>query len=308
MDWIRKGEWLEIRLGRAEAPVNEQAAGTEAETRQWLEQWLREKGITPKRAAQLVREKQAALDGTRLRLRAFPPEEAGFAPDWQEPDVLYEDDFCLVVNKPAGMAVHPSNPDQTGTLAHAVAGYYLSTGQACAVRHIHRLDEDTTGPVLYAKNSFAHSILDADMREKAIERIYLAVVWGSFARSRGTVDEPIGRDRHHKSRRRVSQGGDEAVTHYEVLRQKGGTAAVSLRLETGRTHQIRVHMSYIGHPLVGDALYGGKPLSGMARQALHGSALIFLHPLTKERICITAPLPPDLSELLDALHLSSIDS
>jgi 23S rRNA pseudouridine1911/1915/1917 synthase len=196
--------------------------------------------------------------------------------------------------------VHPVERHGTGSLANAVAAYYASTGQAVAVRHIHRLDADTTGPVLYAKNALAQISLDAAMREKRIARVYLAVVHGVPARGRGTIDAPIGRDRHHAGRRRVSPTGEPAVTHYETVRAwpEHNTALLRLRLETGRTHQIRVHLSHIGHPLVGDTLYGGRPSPRIRRQALHGESLAFPHPWTRETVRVEAPLPADLADLV----------
>lgn len=215
-------------------------------------------------------------------------------------NVLFEDDHCLVVNKPAGIAVHPSNEGQTGTLAHLVAAYYDLTGQSCPVRHIHRLDEWTSGPVLYAKNAASQRILDETMRQKQIERIYIAFVSGRMKQNRGRLDFPIGRDRHHNQRRRVSATGDHAVTHYEVIEVYASTTMVRLTLETGRTHQIRVHLSHIGHPLLGDKLYYG-PVDIIPRQALHGDKLNFTHPVTGENIHIEAPWPEDLTILWNQL-------
>jgi 23S rRNA pseudouridine1911/1915/1917 synthase len=237
--------------------------------------------------------------GGKLRLRLFPEAEYGFVPEWTALDVLYEDDFVLVVNKPARMPVHPVDRRGTGSLANAVAAYYASTGQAVAVRHIHRLDADTTGPVLYAKNALAQTLLDQAMREKRIERVYLAVVHGVPAHERGTIDAPIGRDRHHAGRRRVSPTGEPAITHYETVRTwpNRNASMLRLRLETGRTHQIRVHLSHIGLPLFGDTMYGGKRSRRIQRQALHGESLSFPHPWTREMMRVAAPLPGDLDAL-----------
>lgn len=235
----------------------------------------------------------------RTRLHMFPAEEIGFAPNYtRELVVLHEDDFCMVVHKPAGLKVHPTDmkseqPD-TDTLANVVSAYYESTGQQVAVRHVHRLDTDTTGPVLYAKCKTALTKLDEAMREKAIDRTYLAIAEGVFAKKKGFIKQPIGKDRHHKQRRRVSSTGQYAFTNYVVLDQYEDTALVELSLETGRTHQIRVHMSYLGHPLLGDTLYGGKTRDGrVSRQALHGIQLTFEHPFSGERIVVQDPIPED---------------
>jgi 23S rRNA pseudouridine1911/1915/1917 synthase len=269
--WIKKGEWLELSsLSELELPAK-------------LSHQLRQTGgIMQKKG--------------RVMLRLFPDEPIHPMPQWGDIEVLYEDDFCLVVCKPSGMKVHPTEPGEGGTLDHAVAFHYQSTGQACKSRHIHRLDEDTTGPVLYAKNEWAQIMLDRAMRQKEIDRGYVAFVQGRLKQPLGTIDAPIGKDRHHKSRRRVSASGDHAVTHYELLEQFAEAALVRLKLETGRTHQIRVHMSYLGHPLLGDELYGGGR-TWINRQALHGESLTFLHPYGKDRISVIAPWPEDFLRL-----------
>lgn len=293
--YLRRGEWLELRvpgvsgdsstIGEALAPVTP---------------------VPGKVIRKLLQTGGVKQSGDRLLLHLFPNEECGVEPEWAEFEPLYEDDFCLVANKPAGMPVHPSLPGQTGTLANVVASYYEQTGQRCRIRHIHRLDDDTTGPVLYAKNETAHIVLDGAMREKAVERIYYAVVSGHLKQPEGRIDAPIGKDRHHGKRRRVSPSGDPARTIYEVLAEAPGVSFVRLRLETGRTHQIRVHMSHIGHPLIGDPLYGG-PVRLFPRQALHGKELIFPHPWTGERIQIEAPLPEDIIGLWNRLSGEPLD-
>lgn len=281
---VRKGEWLELR--RQGEPFTEE---------QWKEDLVAGKGFPAKLLQKLIREGGFLAEEKRLRLRLFQEEEAGVEPEWVDLEVLYEDDFCLVVNKPSGMPVHPANPGQTGTLAHAVASYYEQTGQSCRIRHIHRLDEDTSGPVLYAKNEYAHIRLDADMREKIIARTYTAIVQGHLQPASGLIDRPIGRDRHHPARRRVSPGGEPARTRYTTLEQAAHAALVELRLETGRTHQIRVHMQSAGAPLVGDALYGGRTRL-LGRQALHGVSLAFRHPWTGAPVRAEAAPPADFTE------------
>ncbi|RKN70694.1 RluA family pseudouridine synthase [Paenibacillus ginsengarvi] len=257
--------------------------------------------IAAKLADKLIASNEAVKQGNHLRLKLFPQESPGFPADWEELNILYEDDFTLVVNKPAGVEVHPSVQGQRGTLAHAVAAYYEASGQSCRVRHIHRLDKDTTGPVLYAKNEFAHYEFDKAMREKKIERIYLAVAEGVFTQKRGKIDKPIGQDRHHSTRRRVSETGEPAVTLFDVVDTFADHTLVRLRLETGRTHQIRVHLSSIDHPLAGDGMYGGTRRY-IHRQALHGERLVWIHPWTGERMEVRASLPADMGKLLDDLR------
>jgi len=290
----RTGEWLELPFPLP--PDRELGA--------WL---LAELQFKPQELQRLAAPDAIRLKGSRVFLRLFPEEETQVEPEWDlpEPAILFEDDFCLVVNKPAGMPVHPAEAGAKGSLAGAVASYYASAGQAVRIRHIHRLDTDTTGPVLYAKNAFAQRRLDEEMRAKAVERIYLAVVQGVPRRKAGMIDAPIGRDRHHSGFRRVSPTGEKAVTHYEVIETYRDASLVRLRLETGRTHQIRVHLSYIGHPLLGDKPYGGRT-AAINRQALHGSELVFRHPFTGELIRLSAPLPGEFAALLEEMRRPSV--
>jgi 23S rRNA pseudouridine1911/1915/1917 synthase len=281
----RKGEWLEQRLSSSLDGYTLEKVAPLLPVPQNL--WNK-----------LVRERGVELHGNLVRIKLFPRQSLQFIPEWLALEVLYEDDFCLVAAKPPGMRVHPTAPGETGTLANAVAAYYEATGQEVAVRHIHRLDKDTTGPVLYAKNELALLRLDEAMRQKQIGRTYIAVASGRIAKSKGTINQPIGRDRHHKSRRRVTPGGDRAVTHYEVVEQWKDACLVRLRLETGRTHQIRVHLRFLGHPLLGDEMYGG-PTGRFSRQALHGERLEFCHPWTGEKLRIDAPWPDDFARLVD---------
>lgn len=251
--WTRRGEWLEAMPGRVITSAADRPAAIDA----WL---LGVAGMPEKLHARLRREDGIQWRGDRLRLALFPHREAGIEPVWQEAaaEVLFEDDFCLVVHKPAGMAVHPDGSSTEVTLDHIVAAHYAASGGGIAVRHIHRLDKDTTGPVLYAKNEYAQLVLDEDMREKNVSRLYAAIVEGTVPPELTVIDAPIGRDRHHAARRRVSPAGQAAVTRIVGREALPGGTVVKLQLETGRTHQIRVHLSHAGHPLFGDDLYGGS--------------------------------------------------
>ncbi|MFE8696212.1 RluA family pseudouridine synthase [Cytobacillus sp. FJAT-53684] len=226
--------------------------------------------------------------GDRLQLRLFIEEEFNVIPTYFEVDVAYEDDHLIVFNKPAHMDTHPNSPEQVNTLANAAAFYLQAKGEQRKVKHIHRLDRDTTGVVLFAKHSLAGSILDRMLEERLIKRTYLALVHGKIRSKKNTIQEPIGRDRHHPTRRRVSPTGQSAITHYELIEYdpKQDLSLIKCQLDTGRTHQIRVHLSHIGHPLAGDSIYGGQPV--FDRQALHAAKLEFLHPFTNEKLCITA--------------------
>ncbi|KKO51846.1 RluA family pseudouridine synthase [Paenibacillus sp. DMB20] len=291
--WARRGEWLELTPGKALTGLTDRDEATD--------KWLTDTVFMPEKLAKKLRHNGGIQwRGDRLRLSLFPSREAGIEPIWAELDVLYEDDFCLVVNKPAGMAVHPDDRGNETTLNHAVAAYYEASGTEAAVRHIHRLDKDTTGPVLYAKNEYAQLKLDEAMRKKEIVRIYAALVQGRVSPDLKVIDLPIGRDRHHAQRRRVSLTGQHAVTRIldaEVYRE---ASLLYLSLETGRTHQIRVHLSHMGHAILGDSLYGGYSVS-FDRQALHGARLCFAHPFTGEEVEIEAPWPDDLIRLKEQM-------
>lgn len=286
---VRRGEWCELMPGKlAQVDQDPRAAAL-----QWLEGTL---GVPSKLLSKLKQNDGIKVAGDRIRVRLFPPREYGFEPDWSDLNVLFEDDFCLVVHKPAGLKVHPTGDERQPTLANLVAAHYMGQGEQVAVRHIHRLDEFTSGPVLYAKNEYAQLLLDEAMREKGIDRTYIAFVEGRMDKAELRVDAPIGRDRHHAKRQRVSELGKPAATRVELVESFKNISLVRLTLETGRTHQIRVHMSHIGHPLVGDTLYGGSSRY-MDYQALHGECLSFRHPLTGEWLKIADSWPMELTEL-----------
>ncbi|MCM3690341.1 RluA family pseudouridine synthase [Neobacillus niacini] len=227
-------------------------------------------------------------EGERMNIPAF----------FYDIQVLFEDDHVIVFNKPAFMNTHPNDENDKNTLLQAAQFYLHSKGEKVEIRHVHRLDRDTTGAILFAKHALAGAILDRMLEKHELKRTYLAIVQGPLKKKRGTIQEPIGRDRHHATRRRVSPTGQEATTNYQLVKEVNGFSYVKCWLETGRTHQIRVHFSHIGHPLLGDILYGGKPL--FDRQALHAAKLEFTHPITGEEIICYAPFidtPPIFREI-----------
>ncbi|TYS65730.1 RluA family pseudouridine synthase [Sutcliffiella horikoshii] len=217
-------------------------------------------------------------------------------------DIVYEDEYVLVVNKPAGMASIPSREHRHGTLANALLGYYQSKGICSTIHIVTRLDLDTSGLMLIAKHRHAHHLFSLQQKEFGVKRRYEALVHGEMnvdeAEASGTVDAPIGRKDSSIIEREVREDGQRAITHYEVIRVGEGWSHLSLRLETGRTHQIRVHMAYLGHPLLGDSLYGGSMEDGMLRQALHSCELSFFHPVEEREMTFRCELPEDMKRVL----------
>jgi 23S rRNA pseudouridine1911/1915/1917 synthase len=215
-------------------------------------------------------------------------------------DIVYEDKDVLVINKPAGMNTIPSREHPTGSLANALAHYYQEKERAFAIHIVTRLDRNTSGLVLVAKHRHAHHVFGRLQSSKQLGRTYEGFAHGVFRSASATIDAPIGRKPASIIEREVREDGKRAVTTYEVIRQFQTAAHVKIQLETGRTHQIRVHFSHIGHPLLGDDLYGG-PDRLIKRQALHCSRLYFFHPFMKKEMDFRAPLPPDLLKLRDSL-------
>lgn len=223
-------------------------------------------------------------------------------------DIVYEDDELLVVDKPAGMVVHPAPGNHSGTLVNALmyhCGDALSSING-VIRPgiVHRIDKDTSGLLMVAKTDRAHNALSAQLAEHSITRRYKAIVYSNIKEDEGTVDKPIGRDPGNRLRNAVVYTNSKnAVTHYRVLERFGGFTLVEAVLETGRTHQIRVHMAYIRHPLLGDTLYGpAKNRYGATRQMLHAGVLGFVHPVTGEYMEFNSPLPQDFEDVLAKLR------
>ena len=222
-------------------------------------------------------------------------------------DVVYEDDDLIVVNKPRGMVVHPAPGHEDGTLVNALlahCGDSLSgVGGEWRPGIVHRIDKDTSGLLVAAKNDFAHLALSAQLADHTMARTYEAVVCGNLREDAGTVDAPIGRHPTDRKRMAVTQkNARRAVTHWSVIARYNGYTHIRCELETGRTHQIRVHMAHIGHPLLGDLVYGHKrPEKGLSGQCLHARALRFLHPRTGELVTFTCPLPDYFQDVLARL-------
>lgn len=238
---------------------------------------------------------QKVKPGTYIEV-ALRPLEKSELPAQEVPfEVVYEELDFIVVNKPAGIKVHPASPSDQKTLAHGIVHYQTQNGEEGIVRPVHRLDQDTSGLIIIAKTAYMHQLLDRLLREKKIRRIYTALIEEPLHPTTGTIQIGILKDPKHPTRRVAKPQGDDAITHYQVIQQNEDAAWVQLELETGRTHQIRVHLSHIGAPIAGDRLYGGHTY-WIRRQALHASEIYLPHPLTGEHLHFQANLPPDLIE------------
>jgi 23S rRNA pseudouridine1911/1915/1917 synthase len=219
-------------------------------------------------------------------------------------DVVYEDKDLLIVNKPPFMVVHPTKSHQSGTLANAIVNYFEVTNQMCIVRLVNRLDRDTSGLVIIGKSQYAHQQMANMLISNDIEKHYIAIVEGRPTQA-GTIDLPIGRPTVDSIKREVLKEGQNAVTHYEIMASGEKLTALKVKLETGRTHQIRVHLSHIGFPLIGDTLYG-KESEYINRQALHSYKLKFKSIRNNEIIEICAELPPDMKNILEMMEKGTI--
>ena len=277
-----------------------------------IEQYLRRRGYSYQNLVRLKKMRESILlngawtymrtavkDGDILTVHIQEPEFSPNIPPVKLPlDIVYEDEDIVVVNKPAGMPVHPSLNNYENSLANGLMYYYQEQGKPFIFRCTNRLDRDTSGLTVVAKHMVSSSILSSMGMRHEITREYLAIVRGALKPSEGTIDAPIGRTGSSLIERKIDfENGERAVTHYRVVEEQNGHSLVSLILETGRTHQIRVHMKYIGHPLVGDYLYN-PDMEYIDRQALHSHRLSFTHPVTGEKMEFTAPLPTDMRKIL----------
>lgn len=266
--------------------------------------------LTRSKIQKLIKDGAVALNGKACKassavcagdsIRILVPETDGDRlpePENIPLDVVYEDDDLAVINKPKGMVVHPAPGNPSGTLVNALLYRFQTlSGAGGEIRPgiVHRIDRMTSGLLVVAKNDFAHEALARQFAEHTAHREYLCLVHGNLKEDSGTVDAPIGRHKTDRKRMAVTEDGRRAVTHWHVLERFGTETLLDVRLETGRTHQIRVHMAYIKHPILGDEVYGSPaPKLGLNGQALHGYRLTFSHPRTGETMSFTAPLPDD---------------
>ena len=252
--------------------------------------------------------KNYRLNGAETLAVSLPdPEPADAVPQDIPLDVVYEDGDVIVVNKPKGLVVHPAPGHPDGTLVNALlyhcGGSLSGVGGTLRPGIVHRIDRDTSGLIIAAKNDFAHLRLSAQLQDHSLARTYECVAVGNFREVAGTVDAPIGRHPVDRKKMAVVPSGRPAVTHWEVLERFPGFTYLRCRLETGRTHQIRVHLAHLGHPILGDTVYGlKKPVPGLHGQCLHAVGLRFLHPRTGETVELACPLPEEFQAQLDRLR------
>ncbi|HZG81452.1 MAG TPA: RluA family pseudouridine synthase [Brevibacillus sp.] len=235
--------------------------------------------------------------GDEIAVLVDEEETEAVQPEEMPLTIRYEDEDLMVIAKPAGLVVHPTGNHPAGTLANGVVAYWQKRGEKRRFRAVNRLDKDTSGLLIVAKNQWAHEQFSRMQQERRLTRIYQAIAEGIVIPDAGVLDHPIGLAENSFITRQVQEDGQTAVTHFRVLARGDGMSHVELRLETGRTHQIRVHMSHEGHPLAGDDLYGGAR-TYIGRQALHAAELAFLHPRTGMEMKWSEPLPADMQHLL----------
>lgn len=266
--------------------------------------------ISDRLLAKLKNAQKIFINGEKVSVRAslktgdlvevnldFLENNSNIVPTKMELDILFEDETMLIINKPAGVPVHPSMDHFEDSLSNGIRFYFDEIGLKRKIRPVNRLDKDTTGIVIFAKNEYVQECLVKQMKKNTFVKEYIAVCSGSFDCKAGTIDAPIARKEDSIIERCVSEAGDKAVTHYEVLKNVNNYSVVKCILETGRTHQIRVHLAHIGHPLLGDTLYGtSSPL--IHRQALHAYKVKFIHPISLKSIELTAKIPNDIKNII----------
>ncbi|MDH2916582.1 MAG: 23S rRNA pseudouridine(1911/1915/1917) synthase RluD [Gallionella sp.] len=282
-------------------------------SRSRLQDWVEQGLVTINGNVGSVKQKVWGNEKIAVSPQLHPSEQAYQAEDIPL-DIVYEDESIIVVDKPVGLVVHPGSGNWTGTLLNALLYHAPELNEVPRAGIVHRLDKDTSGLMVVAKSLVAQTALVRQMQSRSVKREYLALVWGELDYG-DTINAPIGRHPSQRVKMAVVENGKEAITHYSIEANFASSTLVRCRLETGRTHQIRVHMTYIGHPLVGDAVYQKgvqkcqpevrELLNGFPRQALHATQLALEHPLTGEWMEWHSPLPEDMEELLDKLDEAS---
>ncbi|MBQ1351573.1 MAG: RluA family pseudouridine synthase [Oscillospiraceae bacterium] len=278
------------------------AQALEGITRAYAQRLL-EQGLVL-RCGKPLKKSDKTIPGVPVSVSLPEPEPLDVLPQDIPLSILYEDADVVVINKPRGMVVHPAPGHPDGTLVNALLYHCRDSlsgiGGTLRPGIVHRIDKETSGLLLVAKNDAAHLSLSAQLQDHSLSRVYLAVVRGNLREDTGTINAPIGRHPTHRKKMAVTETNSKpAVTHYEVLARFPGYTFIRCRLETGRTHQIRVHMAHIGHPLLGDTVYGEKrPVTGLSGQCLHAQTIRFSHPGTGAQMEFSCPLPADFQKIL----------
>lgn len=282
---------------------------------QSINQILKQKfKISARLQHKLITSKQIFLNGNQADSRIAPQindvitvnldfneESENIIPTPIPLNIIYEDEALLILDKPAGIAVHPSISHYTDSLANGVKYYFDTIGLKRKIRPVNRLDLNTSGLIVFAKNEYVQECLIQQMQTNEFKKEYLAIVHGIFETVQGTINLPIARKENSIIERCISENGQEAITHYEVLKTSNDLSLVHCILQTGRTHQIRVHMSAIGHSLVGDTLYGSDFSDPITRQALHSYKISFIHPISHQIVSFTSELPDDIKSSIEAI-------
>lgn len=282
---------------------------------QSINQILKQKfKISARLQHKLITSKQIFLNGNQADSRIAPQindvitvnldfneESENIIPTPIPLNIIYEDEALLILDKPAGIAVHPSISHYTDSLANGVKYYFDTIGLKRKIRPVNRLDLNTSGLIVFAKNEYVQECLIQQMQTNEFKKEYLAIVHGIFENVQGTINLPIARKENSIIERCISENGQEAITHYEVLKTSNDLSLVHCILQTGRTHQIRAHMSAIGHPLVGDTLYGPNFSDSITRQALHSYKISFIHPISHQIVSFTSELPDDIKSSIEAI-------
>ncbi|HEY9577742.1 MAG TPA: RluA family pseudouridine synthase [Pseudobacillus sp.] len=296
IEYIVREEEENVRIDKVTAGINEEWSRTQVQD--WIKAGLVKVNGKP------VKSNYKCLPGDELIIDIPDPEPLDIEAEDLDLDIYYEDQDVLVVNKPRGMVVHPAPGHLSGTLVNGLMAHCKDLSGINGVMRpgiVHRIDKDTSGLLMVAKNDMAHEKLVQQLVDKTVTRKYKAIVHGVIPHDHGTIDAPIGRDSKDRQSMAVVNGGKHAVTHFQVIERFKDFTLAECVLETGRTHQIRVHMKYIGYPLAGDPKYGPKKTLNIDGQALHAGVLGFIHPRTSEYMEFEAPLPEEFEQLLELL-------
>ena len=252
-----------------------------------------------------VKESYKVKENDEIRIIIEEPKKSSLKPENIPLDIIYEDNDIIVINKPKGMVVHPGNGNHEGTLVNAVLAYakdLSGIGGELRPGIVHRIDKDTSGLIIVAKNDKAHKNLSEEIKNHEVTKIYTCLVRGNISEDDATIDMPIGRDKNDRKKMAVTEDGKKAITHFRVLKRYGNYTLLRVKIDTGRTHQIRVHMAKIGHPIIGDEVYSnGKNEFNVHGQMLHSTYLKFKHPVTGKELELEAPLPQYFQDVLEQL-------